>query len=101
MVQLDVLFGKKGNSHREPIWFEVVDISTLYHALLGRPSLAKFMAVPYYAYLKMKLPGPRGVIIVSGSFKKSLACTKESSQLAETLVIAEEKRQLLHRVELA
>jgi hypothetical protein len=100
-VQLGVLFGKKGNSHREPIWFEVVNISSPYHALLGRLALAKFMAVPHYAYLKMKLPGPRGVIIVSGSFKKSLAYEKESSQLAEAQVIAEEKRQLLHHVELA
>jgi hypothetical protein len=100
-VQLEVLFGKKGNSHREPICFEVVDISSPYHALLGRPALAKFMAVPHYAYLKMKLPGPRGVITVTGNFKKSLACAMESSQLAEALVIAEEKRQLLHRVELA
>jgi hypothetical protein len=99
-VQLEVLFGKKGNSHREPIWFEVVDISSPYHVLLGHPALAKFMAVPHYAYLKMKLPGPRGVITVSGIFKKSLACAKESSQLAEMLVIAEEKRQLLHHVEL-
>jgi hypothetical protein len=79
----------------------VVDISSPYHALLGRPALAKFMAVPHYAYLKIKLPGPKGVITVTGSFKKSLACAKESSQLAEALVIAEEKRQLLHHVELA
>jgi hypothetical protein len=100
-VQLEVLFGKKGNSRREPIWFEVVDISSPYHALLGRPALANFMAVPHYAYLKMKLPGPRGMITVAGSFKKSLACVKESSQLAEALVIAEEKWQLLYRVELA
>jgi hypothetical protein len=78
-VQLEVLFGEKGNSRREPIWFEVVDISSPYHALLGRPALAKFMVVPHYAYMKMKLPGPRGVITVLGSFKKSLACTKESS----------------------
>jgi hypothetical protein len=99
-VQLEVLFEKKGNSCRKPIWFEVVDISSPYHALLGRPALAKFMTVPHYAYLKMKLPGHRGVITVSGSFKKSLACAKESSQLAEALVIADEKRQLLHRVEL-
>jgi hypothetical protein len=99
-VQLEVLFGEKGNSCHEPIWFEVVDISSPYHALLGRPALAKFMAVPHYAYLKMKLPGPRGMITVSGSFKKSLACAKESLQLAEALVVAEEKRQLLHRMEL-
>jgi hypothetical protein len=30
-----------------------------------------------------------------------VACAKEISQLAEALVIAKEKRQLLHRVELA
>jgi hypothetical protein len=99
-VQLEVFFRKKGNSRRDSIWFEVVDISSPYHALLGHPALAKFMAVPHYAYLKMKLPGPRGVITVSGCFKKSLACAKASSQLEEALVIAEEKRQLLHRVEL-
>jgi hypothetical protein len=100
-VQLEVLFGKKRNSRRKPIWFEVVDISSPYHALLGHPVLAKFMVVLHYAYLKMKLPGPRGVITVTGSFKKSLAYAKESSQLAEALVIAEEKWQLLHHVELA
>jgi hypothetical protein len=99
-VQLEVHFRKKGNNHREPIWFEVVDISSPYHALLGRPALAKFMAVLHYAYLKMKLSGPRGVITVLGCFKKSLACSKASSQLAEALVITEEKRQLLYRVEL-
>jgi hypothetical protein len=99
-VQLEVLFGKKGNSRREPIWFEVVDISSPYHELLGRPALAKFMVVLHYAYLKMKLPGPRGVITVSGCFNKSLACSRASSQLAEALVIAEEKRQLLHRMAL-
>jgi hypothetical protein len=98
-VQLEVFFEEKGNSRREPIWFEVVDISSPYHALLGRPALAKFMAVLHYAYLKMKLPGPKGVITVSGCFKKSLECAKASSQLAEAFVIAEEKRQLLHRVE--
>jgi hypothetical protein len=64
-VQLEVLFGEKGNSCRGPIWFEVVDISSPYHALLGRSALAKFMVVPHYAYLKMKLLGPKGVITVS------------------------------------
>jgi hypothetical protein len=40
------------------------------------------------------------MITVLGSLKKSMACAKESSQLAEALVIAEEKWQLLHHVEL-
>jgi hypothetical protein len=48
----------------------VVDIRSPYHALLGLPALAKFMAVPHYAYLKMKLLGPRGMITISGYYKK-------------------------------
>jgi hypothetical protein len=97
-IELEVLFGGKDNHRREPIWFEVVDLNSPYHALLGRPALAKFMAVPHYAYLKMKLPGPRGVITVIGCYKKSIECARASSKLAEALVIAEEKRQLLQRV---
>jgi hypothetical protein len=100
-IQLKVLFGEKDNYRHEPIWFEVVDLNSPYHALLGRPALAKFMVVPHYAYLKMKLPGPRGVITITGCYKISLECAKASSKLTEALVIAEEKRQLLQRVVLA
>jgi hypothetical protein len=95
-IQLDVLFEEKGNSRREPIWFKVVDLTSPYHTLLGRPALAKFMVVPHYAYLKMKLPGPRGVITITRCYKKSMECARASSKLAEALVIAEEKCQLLH-----
>jgi hypothetical protein len=97
-IQLEVLFGGKDNHRREPIWFEVVDLNSPYHALLGQPALAKFMDVPHYAYLKIKLPGPRGVITVSGCYKKSIECARPSSKLAEDLVITEEKRQLLQWV---
>jgi hypothetical protein len=41
-VQLEVLFGKKGNNHRELIWFEVVDIISPYHALLGHLMTHKY-----------------------------------------------------------
>jgi hypothetical protein len=57
------------------------------------------MVVPHYAYLKMKLPGPRGVITVSGCYKKSIECARANSKLVEALVIVEEKRQLLQRVD--
>ena len=65
-VWLDVLFGDSSHFRRDPIWFEVVDLSSAYHALLGRPALAKFMAAPHYAYLKMKLPDPNGLITITG-----------------------------------
>jgi hypothetical protein len=97
-IELEVLFSEKNNHHRELIWFEVVDLNSPYHALLGRPALAKFMAVLHSAYLKMKLPGPRGVITITGCYKKSIECARASSKLAEALVITEQKRQLLQRV---
>jgi hypothetical protein len=100
-VQLEVLFGEKDNFRRELIWFEVVDLISPYHALLGRPALAKFLAVLDYAYLKMKLLGPRGVITITGCYKKSMECVKASSKWAKALVIAEEKSQLLRWVALA
>jgi hypothetical protein len=56
------------------------------------------MVVPHHAYLKMKLPSPRGVITVAGCYKKSIECTRASSKLGEALVITEEKRQLLQQV---
>ena len=52
------------------------------------------MAVPQYAYLKMKMPSSKGILTVSGDYRKSSACAAESSRLAESLVIAAEKRLL-------
>ena len=56
-VWVDVAFGDKNNCRTESLLFEVVDLESPYHALLGRPALAKFMASTHVAYLKMKLPG--------------------------------------------
>jgi hypothetical protein len=100
-IKIDVLFGDKTHFHCEPIWFEVVDLDSPYHALLGRPAMAKFMMVPNYAYLKTKMPGPKGIITVAGDYKKSLVCIAASSRLAESLVIAEEKRLLDRAVAMA
>ena len=78
-----------------------MDLSSAYHALLGRPALAKFMAVPHYVYLKMKMSGPKGLITVTGDYHKSLECARDGAKLAESLVIAEERRQLDRIIALA
>ena len=49
-----------------------------------RPAYAKFMAVPNYTYLKLKLPGPNGVITVSGSFEQAYVSSREYFDLATT-----------------
>jgi hypothetical protein len=36
--------------------------------VLGRPCYAKFMAVSNYTYLKLKMPGPNGVITVGSTY---------------------------------
>ena len=63
----------------------MVDLESPYHALLGRPALAKFMVVPNYAYLKMKMPTTKGILTKVGDYKKS-SCAADSSRLAESLV---------------
>ena len=48
-----------------------------YHAILGRPCYAKFMAVPNYTYLKLKMLGPRVVITIGTSFQCAYECEVE------------------------
>jgi hypothetical protein len=57
--------------------FEVVDFSSVYHALLSQPCFAKFMAIPNYTYLKLKMPSPNGVITVKGSFEQAYYCKQD------------------------
>ena len=80
-IKIDVLFGDKDHFRREAIWFEVVDLESPYHVLLGRPALAKFMAVPHYAYLKMTIPGTKGIITINKDYEKSASCAAASSRL--------------------
>jgi hypothetical protein len=41
------------------------------------------MAVPHYTYLVLKMPGPRGIIMIKGSFKLSDLCDKEFHKMAQ------------------
>ena len=58
-INLDVQFGTRENYRIERLEFEVVDFPSQYHALLGRPAYARFMAVPHYTYLLWRMPGPK------------------------------------------
>ena len=58
----------------------------VYHALLGRPCFTKFMAVPNCTYLKLKMPGPKGVITVEGNFEQDYYCEHDCIVQAVTLI---------------
>ena len=78
--------GDQANFRSEVLTFEVVDFPGSYHAILGRPCYAKFMAIPNYTYLKLKMPGPNGIITVSSAFSHAFACGREHYKLATTVV---------------
>ena len=48
-ITLSVTFGDQVHYRKETLSFEVVDFEGPYHAILGRPCNAKFMAIPSYA----------------------------------------------------
>ena len=73
-----VTFGTNKNYRTEHIKFDVADFESSYHAILGRPALAKFMAVPHYVYLLLKMPGHTGVLSLRGNLLKSFERDKEA-----------------------
>ena len=52
------------------------------------------MTVPNYTYLKLKMPGPRGVITVGTSFKAAYQCEQANCELAASLVASKELADL-------
>jgi hypothetical protein len=66
-----VTFETRENFRTEHIRFEVIDIDMAYNVFLGRPALAKFMAIPHYTYLVLKMPGPQGGISIKGDIKQA------------------------------
>ena len=77
------------NFLKEVLTFEVVGFRGAYHAILGRPCYAKFMTIPNYTYLKMKMPGPKGVITIGSSFEHAYECDVECVEHAEALAVDE------------
>ena len=68
---LEVVFGSPNNFRSEELTFDIAPFRSGYLALLGRTAFACFNAVLHYAYLKLKMPSPRGVITISGNTERS------------------------------
>ena len=89
-IDLPVTFEDQSNYRTETHTFDVVGFPRTFHAILGCPCYTKFMAVPNYTYLKLKMPGPHGVIIVSTSFQRTYECEVECCGHAAATVASEE-----------
>jgi hypothetical protein len=84
-LDLPVCFGTPSNFRKETLMFEVVGFRGTYHTVLGRPCYAKFMVVPNYTYLKLKMSGPNGVITVGSTYRHAYECDVECVEYAEAL----------------
>jgi hypothetical protein len=73
-ITLPIIFGTPTNYQTELIQFEVADFETSYHGILGRPALAKFMAISHYPYLLLKMPRPHGILSLRGDLKRAFDC---------------------------
>ena len=83
-ISLDVVFGEEGHFRKEQLDFEVVYWPSQYNAILGRTAFVRFMAVPHYAYLLLKMPGPKGIITVYRNYKKSDNCDIEFNRISQS-----------------
>ena len=77
-----MVFGSSDNFRSEELIFDIVPFRSGYHALLGGTAFARFNAVPHYAYLKLKMPGPRGAITINRNTERSLHTEEHTAALA-------------------
>jgi hypothetical protein len=91
-ITLSVMFGDQVHYLKEKLSFEVIDFEGPYHAILGRPCYTKIMAIPSYAYLKLKMSGPRDVITVTGSFQDAYKCERLAVEQAQRDLILDESK---------
>jgi hypothetical protein len=91
-IDLPVTSGDVRNFRMETLTLEVVGFSGMYNAILGRPAYAKFMVVSNYTYLKLKIPGPKGIITVGPMYQRAYECDAECFQFAEAIIPSERLR---------
>jgi hypothetical protein len=91
---LSVTFGDTSNFNIKQLQFEVVDFLGSYNAILRRPCHAKFIVVPNYTYLKLKMPDPHGIITTSATFKATYTCERAKCVVVVSLVVTKEMVEL-------
>ena len=99
-IALPVTFGDQKNFRTETIVFDVADTLLPYTSILGRPALAKFMAVSHFAYNMMKMPASWGVLTVKDDVGDIVLCVQKLN-LAIAATYKEYRRlMLLHSTEM-
>jgi hypothetical protein len=82
---MSVTFGTLENYITEFLRFEVARFDCGYNAIIERLGLVKFVAIPHYPYMILKMPGPLGIITVRADFQGTAKCFRGAIQTALTV----------------
>ncbi|XP_066323753.1 uncharacterized protein [Miscanthus floridulus] len=93
-IDLPVMFGDRANFRSEVLTFEVVDFLGSYHTILGRLCYTKFMVIPNYTYLKLKMPGPNDIITMGSTFSHAYTCDRKHYELTTAVINSTELPRL-------
>jgi hypothetical protein len=84
-IALPVTFGTEENFCMENVLFDVVEVNLPFNAIIGRPTLYRFMAIAHYRYLVLKMLSPAGVLTVRGDHAVALAAMEKLHALRQKL----------------
>jgi hypothetical protein len=91
---LKVAFSDENIYREENITFEMVPFKSTYHVIFGRSAFHSFLPRPCYIYNQLKMPGPKGIITVYGSFRKAKECEDGEAAFAEAVFFNEEFKEI-------
>jgi hypothetical protein len=84
-IYMSVTFGTPENYRTEFLRFKVASFDCGYNSIIGRPGLAKFMAIPHYTYMILKMSGPQGIIAARTDFQGIAECFQVAIQATLTI----------------
>jgi hypothetical protein len=87
-ITLAIQFGTADHFRIDYVNFIVANFEGTYHAIHGRPALSKFMVIPHYVYLLLKMPTEKGVLSLKGNVLIAYNYEKEGYATAEALELS-------------
>jgi hypothetical protein len=88
-INLSVTFGTPENYRTEFLRFNVARFDCGNNAIIGRPGLSKFMAIPHYPYMILKMLGPQGIITVRADFQGTAEYISCMTHVVSTALVVE------------
>jgi hypothetical protein len=89
-VRLPVTFGTRDNYMTESLDFNVAYIVLPYNAILGYPTLARFMVATHHGFNVLKIPGANGMITMHWNEKDALRSVEHVYREAATMFPGDE-----------